>query len=179
MTVDAPPRTDPRSIGVPEVDDVGVVTRYVRDPPSCPAAPWREGKREVSTFSRAGAGVPPLAREGTAAAGPHRPHGASVKVSDASASADVEVGEERVRLRGEQVSPRLLRDCFCPLVISRLASSRDCCDITEPFGLMNGDTHSGGLQDKTYPSARFVQIYTLPLARGDLFATSLHRNDAR
>lgn len=115
-------------------------------------------------------------RGGTAAAGPH---GASVKVSDASASADAEVGEERVRPRGEQVSPlALLRDCFCPLVITRLASSRDCCDITESFSLMNGDTVVG-YRIELIPRLVSCRFILSPLSRGDPFAKSLHRNDAR
>jgi hypothetical protein len=111
-------------------------------------------------------GVPPLARGGTGAAGPHGPHVASVKVSDASASADVEEGEERVQLRGEeQVPRRFLRGSSHPLAIT----SRDDGpgELPRHYGIVRLDAERDavvGCGMKRVP--RLVSGFTRPYSRG-------------
>lgn len=139
-----------------------------------PAVPRREGKRGISTFSRAGAGVPPLARGTTVAAGP--PHGASVKVSDANAFANVAEREKRVRASVTATSSGLVSHFF---MIPRGASSRILLRrYTELFSSTNDDTVVG-CRIKRTPSTRFVRIHPLSKEKVFLLGEAMRHNDAR
>lgn len=139
-----------------------------------PAVPRREGKRGISTFSRAGAGVPPLARGRTVAAGP--PHGASVKVSDANAFANVAEREKGVRASVTATSSGLVSHSF---MIPRGASSRILLrHYTELFSSTNDDTVVGRRIKRT-PSTRFVRIHPLSKEEVFLLGGAMRHNGAR
>lgn len=180
-------QSTPRVAGV-RVRTHGAASKWCRRrvtsaswPSSLPAVLRRDGKREeYRRFLVPAPGVPPLARGGTGAAGPHGPHNASVKVSDASASAEVEEGEVRVRLRSEQVLRRFLRGCFHPLVITWRDGPRG---LLRHYGIvqLDGARHSGGLRNKAYPSIRFRAGLTIPSKERSisLLRGAKRRNGAR
>lgn len=101
-----------------------------------------------------------------------------MKVSDASASAGAGKGERRVRRRGEQVSPLLLRGgCSYPIVISRPRES------PRHYGISARRTATQWLVGCRIKkrSPRFVSCgLTLPfVGKGCLSGGAARRNDAR